>query len=73
MMPLLKNVPAWVFNGGDDETTNPRAARAAVEELKQAGGTVRYTEYPGMGHGDSLRLAFADKDLYDWLLHFKSK
>lgn len=73
LMPLLKNVPAWVFNGGADEVTSPRAARAAVEELKQAGGTVKYTEYPGMEHGDSLRLAFAEKDLYTWLLQFKSQ
>jgi acetyl esterase/lipase len=73
LMPLLKNLPVWVFNGGDDEVTSPRAARAAVEELRQAGGTVRYTEYPGMEHGDSLRLAFAEKDLYTWLLQFKTK
>ncbi len=73
LMPLLKNVPAWVFNGGDDQVTSPRAARAAVEELKQAGGTARYTEYPSMDHGDSLRLAFADQDLYAWLLQFKLK
>lgn len=73
LMPLLKNVPAWVFNGGADETTSPRAARAAVEELKAAGGAARYTEYPGMSHTDSLRLAFVEKDLYSWLLQFKTK
>jgi len=73
LMPLLKNVPAWVFNGGDDEVTPPRLARGAVEALKQAGGTVRYTEYPGMEHGDSLRLAFAEKQLYAWLLQFKTR
>ena len=73
LMPLLKGVPAWIFNGGDDQVTPARAARGAVEELKQEGGTVRYTEYPGMDHGDSLRLAFAEKELYAWLLQFSTK
>jgi hypothetical protein len=40
-------------------------------DLKQVGGTARYAEYPGMDHGDSLRLAFAEKDLYTCLLQFK--
>jgi predicted esterase len=73
LMPLLKDVPAWVFNGGADTTTSPVLARSAVEALKRAGGSVRYTEYPGEGHGDALRLAFANKELYDWFLQFRTQ
>ena len=73
LMPLLKELPTWVFNGGDDTTTSPRFARSAVEALKNAGGNVRYTEYPGMGHVDALRLAYEEKDLYTWFLQFHSK
>jgi hypothetical protein len=52
-------------------STPPNLARTAAEELKKEGGTAKYTEYPGMDHGDSLRLAFAEKDMYAWLLQFK--
>jgi len=73
LMPLIKQLPAWVFNGGADSTTSPTLARSAVEVLKRAGGTVRYTEYPGQGHVDALRLAYAEKELYDWFLRFQRK
>jgi predicted peptidase len=73
LMPLIKNVPAWVFNGGADTTTSAALARSAVEALKRAGGTVRYTEFPGQGHVDAPRLAYADKELYDWMLRHRTE
>jgi len=73
LMPLLVQLPAWVFNGGADNTTPPRLARGAVELLKSAGGNVRYTEYPDMGHTDALRLAYAEAELYTWFLQFHTK
>jgi predicted esterase len=68
LMPLIKEIPTWVFNGGDDGTTPPSQSRKAVEALKKVGGNVRYTEYAGQGHVDALHLAYSEKDLYSWLL-----
>jgi len=72
LMPLLRWVPTWVFQGGDDGTVPPRLARAAVKSLQDAGANVVYTEYPGKGHVDALRLAYADPGLYAWFLKFKT-
>jgi enterochelin esterase-like enzyme len=37
------------------------------DALKAAGGNVRYTEYPGVGH-DSWNKAYAEPDLMTWML-----
>lgn len=66
-MASLRAVPVWVFNGGSDPVTTPEDARRAVAALEKAGGTVRYTEFPGLGHGES-NLAWSKPELYEWLL-----
>jgi predicted peptidase len=48
---LIGKTPVWVFHG-DADTTNPvTESRKMVAALKAAGGNVKYTEYPGIGHG----------------------
>jgi predicted peptidase len=37
-----------------------------VAALKAAGGTVKYTEYKGVGH-NSWSPAFAEKEFWTWL------
>jgi predicted esterase len=66
-MKFIKDVPVWVFNGAEDETTLPTEAKAAVASLKAAGGHVRFTLLLGAGHVDSLNLAYAMPDLYAWM------
>jgi predicted esterase len=68
LMPLLKSVPTWVFNGAEDTATTAEDARAAVKSLREAGGQVEYTEYPKAGHMESLQYAYRGQDLYDWFL-----
>ena len=62
----LKEEPIWVFHGGADPTVPVDQSRNIVAALKAAGSTVKYTEYPGVGH-DSWDKAYAEKDLTDWL------
>lgn len=62
----LKSVPAWVFHGAKDTAVWPARSRSMVEALKKAGGTVRYTEYPKVGH-DSWNHAFREPELLPWL------
>jgi len=57
----------WAFHGSDDPAVPVTESRKLVEALKAAGGNVRYTEYPGIGH-NSWEKAYAESDLMPWLL-----
>ncbi len=63
----IGKTPVWIFHGGDDRTVPVAESRRMNEALKAAGGDVRYTEYPGVGH-NSWDKAYAEPDLMKWLL-----
>jgi predicted peptidase len=60
-----RGVKVWVFHGAKD-TMPVSNAREMVAALTAAGGTVKYTEYPDLGHEIWTR-AFAEPDLPGWL------
>jgi predicted peptidase len=62
----IKNRPIWLFHGDSDKTVPVEQSRKLLEALKGAGGDVRYSEYPGVGH-NSWDTAFAESQLWDWL------
>ncbi|MCD6336800.1 MAG: dienelactone hydrolase family protein [Candidatus Marinimicrobia bacterium] len=69
--PKLVDMPIWVFHGADDTTVPPDRSRHMVQAIKDAGGTkIKFTEYPGVGHG-SWKLAYADPEFLKWM--FKQK
>jgi predicted peptidase len=59
--------PVWIFHGDADPAVPVGGARQMAAALKAAGGDVKYTEYPGVGH-DSWDKAYAEPDLGQWLL-----
>ncbi len=63
----IKDVPVWAFHGDQDTTVAFAPVKKMVEDLQAAGGTVKFTVYPGAGHGIS-GMAYRTKELYDWLL-----
>jgi predicted peptidase len=63
----IAHVPAWVFHGARDDVVPLRRSEEMVEALRRAGGSVRFTVYPEAGH-DSWTLAYAEPELYPWLL-----
>ena len=63
----IKNVPVWAFHGDQDTTVAFAPVKKMVEDLQAQGGNVKFTVYPGAGHGIS-GMAYRTKDLYDWLL-----
>lgn len=63
----IAKTPVWIFHGGDDHVVSPENSRKLSDALKAAGGNVRYTEYPGVGH-NSWDKAYAEPDLMPWLL-----
>lgn len=65
----VASLPAWVFHGNADTTIPPEHARKMVGAIKQAGGSVRFTEYPGVGHDAEVeRRTYTDPQVISWLL-----
>jgi predicted peptidase len=63
----LRGVPTWAFHGADDTIVPAEQSRNMVAALEQAGGDVKLTIYPGVGH-NSGGMTYADNRLYDWFL-----
>jgi predicted peptidase len=59
-------IPIWAFHGADDATVPVKYSRELTEAVTKAGGTAKYTEYPGVGHG-SWGPAYAEPELWAWL------
>jgi len=59
-------LPVWAFHGKADPVVPVARSRDMVAAMRKAGGTPRYTEYPGVGH-DSWSSAFDDPELLGWL------
>lgn len=68
----LKNLPCWCFHGDDDKAVNVSGSRDMIAAIKKAGGSPRYTEYPGVGH-NSWDKAYGTDELYSWLLKQQKK
>lgn len=65
--PVLAQVPIWAFHGADDPAVPPEESRTMVDAVRQAGGRVKYTEYPETGH-NAWDQAYGDKKATKWLL-----
>ncbi|MBN9523090.1 dienelactone hydrolase family protein [bacterium] len=70
--PKMKDIPAWVFHGDKDTAVKVELSRDMVAALKKAGGSPKYTEYPGVGH-NSWDAAYGEKEFFPWLLAQKRK
>jgi pimeloyl-ACP methyl ester carboxylesterase len=63
----LARTPLWVFHGAKDEVVPPERSREMVDAVRNAGGDVKYTEYPEAKH-DSWTETYNNPELYRWLL-----
>lgn len=66
----IAHIPVWAFHGDKDTAVPVSGSREMVAALKAAGGTVKYTEYKGVGH-NSWSPAFAEKEFWTWLFAHK--
>lgn len=62
----LKSLPIWAFHGEADPTVPVAGSRNIIAAIKKAGGSPKYTEYPGVGHA-SWTQALKEKGLSPWL------
>lgn len=63
----LAQVPMWIFHGGEDPVVNSEQSRRMFEAVRDAGGEVQYTEYPGVGH-NSWDKTYGSEEAIEWLL-----
>jgi len=63
----IHHIPVWIFHGADDQLMPVAEARQMHEVLQALGGSVRYTEYAGVGH-HCWRRAYREPELWPWLL-----
>lgn len=63
----IARIPVWAFHGDADYSVPVTESRKLTEALKAAGGNVRYTEYPGVGH-NSWDRAYREEELIPWML-----
>jgi predicted peptidase len=63
----IGKTPVWIFHGGDDPVVPVEGSRRMEAALKAAGGDVRLTVYPGVGH-NSWDKAYAEPELMTWML-----
>ena len=63
---LIRDIPVWVFHGGDDQVVKTDRSRNMIEALAAVEGRPRYTEYPGVGH-DSWTVTYDNPKVLQWL------
>jgi predicted peptidase len=68
----IKDLPCWAFHGDADTAVKVSGSRDMIEAIKKAGGSPKYTEYPGVGH-NSWDQAYGTNELYEWLLKQSKK
>lgn len=69
---LIKLLPLWTFHGDADPTVPVQGSRDMVTALKAVGSTIKYSEYPGVGH-DAWTMTYANEEVIDWLFTFKKE
>lgn len=62
----VATIPVWIFHGDADTVVPVEQSRGMASALRSMGAAVRYTEYPGVGHG-SMEAALAEGELPAWL------
>jgi predicted peptidase len=65
--PQLAQIPIWAFHGALDDVVLPEESRKMVKAVKEAGGSVQYTEYNDASH-NSWDAAYENKKAIRWLL-----
>jgi predicted esterase len=57
----ILHLPFWVFHGDADQSNPVAGSRAMVEAINAAGGSAKYTEYPGVDHSGTFNKAWTEE------------
>ena len=64
----LSTMPMWIVHGDADQTVPVTQSRRLVAALRALKAPVRYTELQGADHDTAPSRAYADAELFRWLL-----
>ncbi len=62
----LAKLPIWAFHGELDDVIPLEKAKKMIDAVKKAGGTPKFTVYPGVRH-DSYTSTYNNPEFYEWL------
>ena len=62
----LRHLPIRIYHGADDGLIPPTESRRMAAALEREGATVKYTEFPKVGH-NAWDPAYGSDDLWTWL------
>jgi len=68
----IKDLPIWNFHGDKDNAVKIEKSQAMIDAIKAAGGSPKFTIYPGVGH-NSWDKAYREEKLYAWFLEHSKK
>jgi predicted peptidase len=68
----IARLPIWDFHGAEDRLVIPKWSRDMIDAIREAGGSPKYTEYPGIGHQSWIK-AYSDPELFKWLFSQKKR
>jgi predicted peptidase len=68
----LRKIPLWIFHGEKDDVVKPDGSRAIAKALERMKAPVKYTEFPGEGHGIVGKVS-NDPAVHQWLFEQKRK
>jgi predicted peptidase len=71
MIPRVAQIPVWIFQGEEDPVVPVARMREWVKQLREAGGTPKFTEYPSIGH-NVWDVSFTEPDLVAWLFSHRN-
>ena len=60
-------IPVWAFHGDQDTVVHFKEGKRTAEQIKEEGGIIEFTVYPGVKHNSWTQTYNNDK-IYDWLL-----
>ena len=65
--PKIKDLAIWNFHGDKDNAVPIKKSQEMIDAIKTAGGTPKFTIYPGVGH-NSWDKAYREEKLNEWFL-----
>jgi predicted peptidase len=64
----IGKTPIWAFHGTEDRVVPVSESREMINAIKSVGGSIRYSEYEGVGHNVWLNV-IREPELMPWLLN----
>ncbi len=66
----MVHIPIWQFQGGQDKNPTPTRTLNSLQQIYDAGGYIRYYEYPNFGHNVWWYAYNREPDFFSWFQQY---